>query len=426
MAKENSQNGRTQAGMLTQGQTLSLVMIMGLAGAFFWAIRGTTGFGGSQGGALAGLGWAMLWYIFSQTGGQSDRRPYGAMRVIAAITFGAAFGGMTGYGVYVAWVQGNFYLNHPEGLRTVSTWTGYLALFICGLHWGGNAGAFLSWCAPRRPLGLAGWMGRVGSGIVGLAAAWLLVRVFPQAFLPFYQEGIYEAKEYATCQRAVGSLHTIAPHIGLFFGFLGFEIYRRDWRAVATMILLSLGFAVSFAVGGIWHTFHGSGLALGWWKNWEMSIGLGGGIAYGLVFWRFNRPELTEARLLPRFRERLWGAALPLWIVSGFIVANVWQGLVNLHGFEWSTTHRIVVTLIYLTPATMLLVRWLRSGASHLPSWIPPNVLLLILLAGYIVSLPATLSMKQYVLLLIYTICLAVSAELYGLFFMRHRAAPQR
>ncbi len=422
MTQENGRNGTLQTGMLTPAQTVSLVAIMGLTGAFVWAIRGTTGFGGSQGGALAGLGWAMLWYMFSQTGGHADKRPYGSLRVIAAITFGAAFGGMTGYGVYVAWVQGIFYLNYPEGAREVGAWTGYLALLLCGLHWGGNAGAFLAWCAPKRPLGLSGWVGRIGAGVAGLIAAAVIVRVFPQWFLPFYQEGLYEVEEYATCQRAVGSLRNIAPHVGLFLGFLAFEIYRRDWRAVAVMGILSLGFAISFAVGGYWHTFHGSALALGWWKNWEMSVGLGGGIAYGLVFWLFNTPALSEARPLPRFRERFWGAAFPLWLVTGSIVANVWQGLINLHGFEWSTTHRIVVTLIYLAPFTALLAQWLRKGAAKLPAWMPPNVLLLILLAGYIVSLPPTLSMKQYVLLLVYTICVAVSIDLYGLFFLRRDA----
>lgn len=49
--------------------------------------------------------------------------------------------------------------------------------------------------------------------------------------------------------------------------------------------------AAPFTVGGYWHTFEGPALELPWWKNWEMSIGLGGGLAFGLAFYLFNRPE---------------------------------------------------------------------------------------------------------------------------------------
>ncbi len=404
-------------------RAISLVIIMGFMGAFFWAIRGTTGFGGAQGAALAGLGWAMLWYVFSRIDGNADRRPYGALRVIAAITFGTALGGMTGYGVYTAWIQGTFYLNYPEGARDVAAWTGYLAMFICGLHWGGNAGAFLAWCAPRRPLGWRGWCMRLGAGIVGAALAAVVVRVFPQWFLPFYAEGLYDVEANRTCIRAVGSIRNIGPYVGLFLGFLAFELFRRDLRAVAVMLIMSLGFAVSFSVGGYWHTFHGSGLALGWWKNWEMSIGLGGGVAYGLVFLLFNRPTLASARPRPSNTERFWGAGFPLWFVLGSIVANTWQGVVNLHGFEWTTTCRVATTLAFLVPAAAPLFFWMRKGDDVLPRWAPMNALALIIVAGYIVSLPPALSLKQYVLLALYTGFILVSVELFALVFCSKQPA---
>ena len=127
-----------------------MAVIFALMGAFFWAIRGTTGYGGSDGGTLAGLGWAMLWFGFSRYGHAARLRPYGTGHMIAAITLGMAVGGMTGYGVYIGWIQGNFYLDYPEGVREIGQWTGFLALFICGLHWGGLAGAFMAWCAPKE------------------------------------------------------------------------------------------------------------------------------------------------------------------------------------------------------------------------------------------------------------------------------------
>ena len=44
--------------------------VMCLMGGYYWAIRGTGGYGGETGGALAGLGWALLWYAFSRWGGE--------------------------------------------------------------------------------------------------------------------------------------------------------------------------------------------------------------------------------------------------------------------------------------------------------------------------------------------------------------------
>ena len=48
---------------------------------------------------------------------------------------------------------------------------------------------------------------------------------------------------------------------------------------------LALGFAIPFVGSAFWHLMYlHSDLALDWWKNWEMSIGLGGGVALGLCF----------------------------------------------------------------------------------------------------------------------------------------------
>jgi len=137
MQKKNAGNGAASESNLQPSDYWAIAGIMGLMGAFFWAIRGTSGYGGSQGGLLAGLGWGVLWYLFSSLDGTARQRPYGHARMIAAITFGIAFGGMTGYGVYIAWLQGKFYLNYPEGVRDIAPWTGYAMLFLCGLHWGG-------------------------------------------------------------------------------------------------------------------------------------------------------------------------------------------------------------------------------------------------------------------------------------------------
>ena len=120
-------------------------VIMGLMGLFYCAIRGTAGYGGASGGILAGFGWALIWYAFSQSGEGAARRPYGHPWILLAIACGIAYGGFTGYGVYISWLNGRFFLNHPEMERAVPAWTGYAMLFACGFHWGGNTGCFMAW-----------------------------------------------------------------------------------------------------------------------------------------------------------------------------------------------------------------------------------------------------------------------------------------
>ncbi|HUW59955.1 MAG TPA: hypothetical protein VMZ06_03030 [Candidatus Bathyarchaeia archaeon] len=400
---------------------LSITIIMGLMGAFFWAIRGTGGFGGEQGGILAGLGWAVLWYGFSRIDGTARTRPYGHAGAIVAITFGIAVGGFTGYGVYNSWVRGQFFLDHPNGLRDVGAWTGYAMLFVCGLHWGGIPGAFLAWCAPRKPVRWQGWAGRIGGGIAGAVAAGVIVRVFPQWFLPFYNEGIYQLPENATCIRAAGSIRNIAPHVGLFLGFLAFEIGRRDWRAVGIMLVMALGFAIPFSVGGYWHTMNDSALQISWWKNWEMSIGLGGGLAFGLAFYLFNRPEDVAPRPVTS-TERIAGAGIPLAIGLAQILMGGYEGFRSLHKLPWAELPDLSAFLVI---AGMVLVAIIslpligrsstaapRHAAEPIPSWVPFAVVTLIVVVGYLVSIPPKLQLANNVLLLLYTAYIAVSAML--------------
>ena len=405
---------------ITPFHYLLIALIFGFMGAFFWAIRGTSGFGGSQGGLLAGVGWGILWYVFSRLDGRGRQRPYGTDAMLAAITFGIAYGGMTGYGVYIRWIQGSFYLNLPEGSRPIGAWTGYAMLFICGLHWGGVPGAFMAWCAPRKPLNHTNWAIRVGAGFLGAFLASAVVRLFPDWFLPFYDEGIYEVAEYRTAQRALGSIRNIAPHVGFFLGFLAYEIGRKDWRAVGMILIMAFGFAIPFTIGGYWHTFHGSEVHIDWWKNWEMTIGFGGGLAFGLAFYLFNRPDPSFGPRKPTVNVRIWGGAFPVWFTSCFIFMNGYRGFVNIHDLDWPGWIRIVISVIYVLPATYVFALWIRRirrdpDGSPLPVKALGGVLALIVVVGFIVSWHVPLELYNKVLLVSYTIFVLVSAALFGL-----------
>jgi hypothetical protein len=261
------------------------------------------------------------------------------------------------------------------------------------------------------------------------------VRVVPQFFLPFYGEGLYEVEEYATCRRAVGSIRNIAPHVGCFLGFLCFELFRRDRRAVTMMLIMALGFAVSFSVGGYWQTFNDSELRLSWWKNWEMTIGLGGGLAFGLAFYLLNRAEKREESRLDTRKGRIWGIGLPLWFGCGVVLTGACEGFGKLHGLEWFGWVRLVVAVVYLLLATAIYIWWIvrtvrltdaelaQAAVGTAPGRLLVGVLVLIVLAGYATSIPPELRLANRVLLALYTVYILGSLALFGVLRWRRRAA---
>ena len=409
-----------------------IALIMGLMGAFFWAIRGTRGFGGETGGTLAGLGWAALWLLFSHLRGDGARRAGGSGRMMAAIVFGIAAGGLTGYGVYISWLNGVYQMNVNEVTRPIAPWTGYLMLFVCGMHWGGVTGSFMAWAAARTPAGPTVWAARLLAGAGGAALGALLVKWLPFLFLPFYDQGYYQVDAYATSARAMRSASTIAQHVGLFLGFLAVELVRRDWRAVQIMVTMAAGFAVPFAVGGSWHTLRGVGPDIDWWKNWEMSIGLGGGLAFGLAFYLFNRPGAPPRPVTPL--EHLLAGAV-LWFAAGTVVFGAYDGVTRLHAVDASLVPaRDAAFWIFQALAACAFLFWTvrafstraqaRAGASPpVPLFFLGLMLAVIVLAGYLTSIPGELLLADRVLLTLYTVYLAASLGLFLALSRRRRDA---
>jgi hypothetical protein len=353
----SSRSVANEANVPTPQSFWAMAWIMGLLGAFFWAIRGTGGFGGSSGGLFAGVGWGILWFIFSKHHGLKGR--LSSPWVVVAITLGIAYGGMTGYGVYIAWLRERFYLDFPNGQREIEAWVGYTMLFVCGLHWGGVTGAFMAWCQSSPALRWWHWLLRLLAGGIGALTVLWFVKAYPQLVLPFYGEGIYGAAENSSCLRAERTIREIAPHLGLFLGFFVFELARRDWKAVGLMLVMSLGFAIPFCVGGYWHTLNDLSVKLSWWKFWEMSIGLGGGLAFGLAYYLYNRP-ISDRPFRYSSKAYVLGAAFPIWLAMVRSVVNAFDGTLEIHGYkEFAKANRWWVLLTVLVPATVFFAWWI-------------------------------------------------------------------
>ena len=222
----------------------------------------------------------------------------------------------------------------------------------------------------------------------------------------------------------------------LFVGFLIFEIVRRDWRAVRIMLVMSLGFAIPFAVGGYWHTMHGSELRIDWWKNWEMTIGLGGGLAFGLAFYLFNQPESANAPRTVTRLERIFGIGLTLWLTVGIVILGAYEGFIRVRGLKESLeATRGVAFKMYIAVATMALAIWVyrtmttkqeileNPKCSPMPMKLLLAILGIIVVAGYVTSIPDEIQLANQVLLTAYSVYIGTTVLLFGWLWNRRPRA---
>ena len=395
-----------------------LTVVMTLMGGLYWGVRGAGGFGGETGGMLAGAGWGMWWYLASNAGARADARPYGSPWALFAIILGVCVGGFTGYGVYISWLSGVFHYIPGDQGHPIAPAIGFFMLFLCGLHWGGIAGTFLAWCAPARPMTWWLWCIRIACGLGGAALALWWLRAYPQLHLPFYEEGIYNQPDFKDVQRTREQIEPIGQHLGAFAGFLLFEIARRDWRAVGLMLLFAIGFAVPFCAGAIWQTNYDSAWKVSWWKHWEITIGLGGGLTFGLAFWLFNRPGDTLRPVIVNIGERFFNWGGILWLVLFTIIHGSVTGRLNMHHVKLDTTQIIGAFLAGMGVCTLALFWRYRGervvdlvpGGNLLPLRPFALVQASILTATLLVSVPPQMELANIVVLSAYAVFVGISA----------------
>jgi len=163
-----------------------------------------------------------------------------------------------------------------------------------------------------------------------------------------------------------------------------------------------------------------------------MSIGFGGGLAFGLAFYWFNSYKPDTPPRPVTLVERVLAVAFIVWFATGSIVSNAYEGFTRHHELDWPESARSILWLGYLAIAGVAFGVWLwrtrrdPDSPDHptnrrvLPWPVIPAVVALIVVAGYVVSIPPELQRNNRVLLGMYTFYMIVAAGL--LVYLRHRS----
>jgi len=305
------------------------VILFSTIGAFYWAIRGSSGYGGSSGATFTGLGWALAWFFLSHESSEEKSRPYSLGWIVLAITLGIGIGGMHGYGQFISWIRGEFRIDGTDITTSINPIIGYLWLFQCGLAWGGTAGVFMAWCGSKKPPKKKDWGFRILFGIAGALIGYLITVIFPGLINPLYDTVDYF--NCPDCERTLSTSQSSMILLWIFLALLFYEFLRKEWRGVLLTITMALGFGLGFSIFAFWHYgYEVAGINLDWWKFWEMSIGFIGGMTFGICYYLYNRPfgkkDIHLVRVQPYSKhkkaERILGIELTIFIALSWSFYN--------------------------------------------------------------------------------------------------------
>jgi hypothetical protein len=138
----------------------------------------------------------------------------------------------------------------------------------------------------------------------------------------------------------MGDNRAALMHLGLYLGFLAFEIGRRDWRNATLITTVGLVNGAGWALFQNWSWAHHvwPNFSFNWWRCWESSGGISIGLAYGLAYFLANRrpaPPQAAANSPALFTpnpncERL-GAYIGLVVGLGLSIKNGLKGWANIY-----------------------------------------------------------------------------------------------
>jgi hypothetical protein len=313
-------------------------LLFAALGAMTWAVRGSSGYGGSAGCLFAGVTWGTAWWFISRDPQAEQSRPYSSGWVILALTIGIGIAGDRGWMQWASFFEGRLQTNYAKGeFVPISRAYGFLWQFLSGIPWAGIGACLLAWCAPARPLRAGGWVTRLICAFGAVLLARFLFAKFPDIFLPLHKQ---LATQYAdfngnpNLRRLINDNRNAIMHLGFYMGCLAFEIARRDWRNVTLITTVGFLNGIGWALlqNWKWAKKVWPGADFNFWRCWESSAGISIGIAYGLAYYLVNRPVRT-GNLYPRNHPNLERLAAygGLLLGLGLSIKNGLKGWANIY-----------------------------------------------------------------------------------------------
>ncbi|MDZ4859648.1 MAG: hypothetical protein SGI88_11765 [Candidatus Hydrogenedentes bacterium] len=327
-------------------------LLFAALGAMSWAVRGSSGYGGSDGCIFAGVLWGTAWWFIAREPRAVQSRRYTSGWIILAMMVGFGISGNRGWAQWSSMFEGRLQTNTAAGeYVSILPVYGFVWLFIAGVPWAGIGACMLAWCGDAwKPRGsrewviwCGKWVLRIGSGYAGVRLAQYLFVEYPNVFLPLYtlHEGRYNDLEAnSNLGRMINDNRAAITHLGLYLGFLAFEFARRDWKNVLLIAAVGLINGVGWSVqqNWMWANELWPNVAFNWWRSWESCGGISIGVALGVAYFLVNRPvtDAERAKLGEQLTNRWpnlerFGAYFGLLIGVGFSIRNGLKGWANLY-----------------------------------------------------------------------------------------------
>ena len=281
-------------------------------GGMTWAVRGCSGFGGMDGCIFAGVAWGAAWWFIARGPDEPPFRRYRSAWIILALTIGIGFSGSRGWMQWPSFFDGHLQTNTAQGrFVPISRWYGFVWLFIAGVPWAGLGACLLAWSAPQRPVRPRDWVLRIACGLGGALLARLFFEHFPEVCLPLYKSVQYhDLLANPNLGRLLRDNRAALEHLGLYLGFLAFELARRDWKNVTLIATVGTlnGLGWALCQNWRWAPRLWPDATFNWWRCWESCGGISIGLAYGVAYYLVNRPKVPSLLPLPSPRGEGRGA----------------------------------------------------------------------------------------------------------------------
>lgn len=321
------------------------ILLFGSLGGMTWAVRGSSGFGASAGCIFAGVTLGTAWWFIAREPGGKQTRRYNSGWIILAMTVAFGIAGNRGWMQWPAFWDNRIYINR-DSYEYIDRSYGFLWLFIAGVPWAGLGACMIAWCAEGRRNSPWLWFTRLAFGVgASYLLSGMIFESFPNIFLPLY-ESLQE--KYVTSPRGENLWKMIRDNreamqqMGLYLGFLFFEVVRRDWKNVTLILTVGLlnGAGWSLLQNWSWSKTLWPDAQFNFWRCWETSGGISIGIAFGVAYFLVNRRmserEMEEIRSLqanPTKPGANWLLAYVVYAaLLGWVAVEVmpaWHGFSN-------------------------------------------------------------------------------------------------